>query len=247
MPYRALPTTDATRIAAFDALLKQAALVPVAERPYPIALHTQLETLAPQFKLEAQQAGTALSTQSAATSEATLDFLALQTSVSHYFQVLNLAVARGVIPRDARAHYQLDVSSAVLPDLITQADVTLWASRIAEGEAARLAANPAAVPMAMPSAAEVAAAAAKYATSSAAQSTAKSAYDAEQEQVAALRPAVDKLIRDLWDYIEFAYREDPGPSKRRKARLWGITYVTRPGETPDEGDGTPTPTPVAAT
>lgn len=239
MPFRRLPDSDATRIAAFEALLRQAALVPAAERPYPVALHAQLETFAPQFRTEAQEAGTALSEQSAATSQATLDFLALQTVVSHYFQVLNLAIARGVIPRDARAHYQLDVSSAALPDLITQADVTLWAGRIATGETARLAADPAAVPMALPSAAEVAAAATAYATSAGEQSTAKGTYDLEQEQVAALRPDADKLIRDLWDHIEFAYREDPGPSKRRKARLWGITYVTRPGETPDEGEGSP--------
>lgn len=244
-----LPNSDATRIAAFDALAKKAALVPEADRPYPVALHAQAATFGPQFKTEAQQAGTALSAQSAATSQATLDFLALQTVASHYIQVLNLAVARGVIPRDARAHYQLDVSSAALPDLITQADVVLWADRIVKGDAARLAADPAAVPMAMPGVAEVQAAAAAYAASSSTQSTAKDAYDDEQQDVAALRPAADKLIKDIWDHIEFTYRDDPGPSKRRKAREWGITYVTRPGETPDPEDpATPTepPQPPAA-
>ena len=234
MPFRRNPDSDATRITALDALEKKAATVPEADRPYPASLHTELTTLAPRFRQEAQQAGTALSTQSAATSQATFDFLALQTVVSHYFQVLNLAIARGVIPRDARAHYQIDVSTAALPDLVTQADVVLWAGRIAEGEAARLAANPAAVPMAMPSAAEVATAAAAYDASSKVQSTAKDTYDDEQEDVAALRPAIDKLIRDIWDHIEFTYRNEPGPSRRRRAREWGITYVTRPGEIPDE-------------
>lgn len=239
MPFRQLPNTDATRITALDALLAKAGLVPEAERPYPAALHTQLGTLAPQFKAEAQQAGTALSAQSSATTQATLDFLALQTGVSHYIQVFNLGVARGVFPREARAHYQLDVSSAALPALATQADVTLWAGRIATGEAARLAADPAAIPMALPSAAEIATAAGKYAASSALQSEKKDAYDDEQDDVAALRPAVDELITDIWDIIEFSYRKEPGPSKRRRCREWGLVYITRPGEEPDPVEPTP--------
>jgi hypothetical protein len=239
MPFRQLPNTDATRITALDALLQKAGLVPEAERPYPAALHTQLTTLGAQFKLEAQQAGTALSAQSTATTQATLDFLALQMVVSHYLQVFNLGVARGTFPRAARAHYQLDISSAALPDLATQADVTLWAGRIVEGEAARLAATPGAPAMAMPSAAEVQTAAAAYAASSALQSEKKDTYDDEQEDVAALRPAADKLIKDIWDNIEFTYRNDPGPGKRRKCREWGLVYITRPGEEPDPVEPAP--------
>jgi hypothetical protein len=244
MPFRQLPNTDATRLTALDALLKKAGTVPEAERPYPGTLHTQLAAFGPQFKTEAQQAGTALSAQGIATTAATLDFLALQMVVSHYFQVLNLGVARGTFPREARAHYQLDISSAALPDLATQADVTLWAGRVVEGEAARLAADPAAPAMAMPSAAEVQAAAAAYTASAATQTEKKDAYDDEQGDVAALRPTADKLIKDIWDYIEFAHRDEPGPSKRRRCREWGITYITRPGEEPDPVDPAPeTPQP----
>ena len=77
---------------------------------------------------------------------------------------------------------------------------------------------------------------------------------------AALRPTAAKLIKGIWDSIEssqwelarwtagtaarrvfgtgvpgnqFTYRDEPGPSKRRKCREWGITYITRPGEEPD--------------
>jgi hypothetical protein len=87
------------------------------------------------------------------------------------------------------------------------------------------------------------------------------------------RPAVDALLADVWDSIEssqwalarwttgtaarrvsgkgfpgnqFTYRKEPGPSKRRRCREWGVVYVTRPGEEPDPVDGTnpsPGPTP----
>jgi hypothetical protein len=43
-------------------------------------------------------------------------------------------------------------------------------------------------------------------------------------------------VKDLWDTIEFHLRHEPTPAGlRRRAREWGITYATRPGETPDEG------------
>lgn len=78
------------------------------------------------------------------------------------------------------------------------------------------------------------------------------------------RSAVDELITDVWDSIEssqwalarwtagtaarrasgkgfpgnqFTYRKEPGPSKRRRCREWGLVYVTRPGEEPDPVEG----------
>ena len=57
------------------------------------------------------------------------------------------------------------------------------------------------------------------------QSTAKDAYDVGQEAVAAQRPDVDALIKDLWDSIAFALRADEPSSLRRKAREWGVFYL----------------------
>ena len=58
------------------------------------------------------------------------------------------------------------------------------------------------------------------------QSTAKDAYDAGQEAVAAQRPAVDALTKDLWDSIEFALRADEPSSLRRKARASGVSFTS---------------------
>ena len=42
--------------------------------------------------------------------------------------------------------------------------------------------------------------------------------------VAAQRPAVDDMIMDLWDTIEFNLRTEEPSSLRRKAREWGVVY-----------------------
>ena len=50
------------------------------------------------------------------------------------------------------------------------------------------------------------------------------------------RPAVDDLIKDLWDTIEFNLRTEEPSSLRRKAREWGVVY--------DEADEAEPPTPT---
>mgnify|MGYP001389624254 CR=1 FL=1 len=57
-------------------------------------------------------------------------------------------------------------------------------------------------------------------------------------------PEADRIIRDIWDEVEFALRRLDPPSLRRRAREWGVFYALRPGE-PAEPE-TPEPTPPPA-
>ena len=60
------------------------------------------------------------------------------------------------------------------------------------------------------------------------------------------RPAVDALIADIWETIEFNLRKLDGPSRRRRAREWGVIYLTRadePEDPPADGGNPPNPTP----
>ena len=61
----------------------------------------------------------------------------------------------------------------------------------------------------------------------------KDAFDKEQEDVEAMRDQVDGLIRDIWDEVEFAFRREEPSSLRRKAREYGVYYVTRRDEEPE--------------
>ena len=59
------------------------------------------------------------------------------------------------------------------------------------------------------------------------------------------RAGADELITDIWDEIEFKYRKDEPSAMRRKAREYGVVYVSRPGEPVEEGAQPPAPeTPV---
>ncbi|MBV9656797.1 MAG: hypothetical protein JO295_01680 [Verrucomicrobia bacterium] len=52
---------------------------------------------------------------------------------------------------------------------------------------------------------------------------------ASQNAMAGLRPDMDRLILDIWDEVEFAFRKAGSPASiRRKSREYGVVYDTRP-------------------
>lgn len=175
-----------------------------------------------------------LRAQTAATTAVKTATLPLERHISHFFQVFNLAVTRGVFAASDRAYYQIDATNDKVPTLDSDADLRLWAGRIATGEGARVSAGGA--PMAMPGASQVAAALMPYTTAQATQTTAKTAFDTGEEAVSSQRVPADALILDLWDTIEYNLRANDPPSLRRKAREWGVVY---------DGDEAVPPTPPA--
>jgi hypothetical protein len=240
MPTRRLPRTDDERSNALSTCLdKSNSITDPAKRLITPDQFTLLGSTASAWAAARNSQGPLLAAQSASTKTANAAADKLRRLISHYIQVMNLAIDRGEIAASDRALYQLDVSSASVPALTAVADLKLWAGRIADGESKRVAAG--GPPMAMPGAAQVADALTAFNEADSAQSNAKTAFDAGQETVNALRPGADTLIKDLWDTIEFTLRNDDAPSLRRKAREWGVAYDG--DETPVE-DPAPAPTPA---
>ena len=54
--------------------------------------------------------------------------------LSHFIQVLNLAVIRGDIKKEYKAYFNLDIDTHVVPDLSTETSLLKWGNSIIEGE-----------------------------------------------------------------------------------------------------------------
>jgi hypothetical protein len=239
MPFRQLPASDPTRSKALTAAFKKSSSAAPAQRLISATTAASLATFSNQWQKEITERADALGTQTISTAALDAAGIKLRRAASHFIQVFQLGVARGVFSPPGRASYQLSVNEETIPDLTTEADLLLWAGRIVQGDPRRVDAL-SELAMAMPSAAEVASALADYETQLALQTAAKDAFDDEQTDVVNLRPEADKLIKDIWDEVEFALRQLEPPALRRRAREWGIFYALRPGE-PEE---TPAPEPA---
>ena len=234
MPVLDRPNSDLQRLRTLRAAKAKALVTDPADLAFSAATLAELDVQLPLFETEMAERGTALAAQATASEAADPARAAMSQWASHFIQVFNLAVERGEYPASARAFYQLPVDGSKLPPLRTDAERIQWGKNIATGEANRVAAGGAA--MANPSAAQVATRYTALTTALGALSPAKDAYDKELEDVAAMRPAIDDLIADIWDEVLFTYRKDDAPSQRRKAREYGITYRTSPGEQPSPSE-----------
>lgn len=243
MPYRALPDSDPTRTQALSAAIAKNAAVAPADRLISPATAAALADIAPRWEKETADRATALGQQTASTAVLATIGARLRMTVSHFIQVYQLGVARGVFSPSGRASYELNVNEETVPNLATEADLLLWADRIIKGETRRLA-NLTEPAMAMPAASQVADVLSDYQNELGRQTTAKDALDDEQQDVTDLRPEADRIIRDVWDEVEFALRRLDPPSLRRRAREWGVTYALRPGEPAEPEPPQPTPPPA---
>jgi hypothetical protein len=241
MPYRRLPQSDEGRLQALGAAAKKADSVAPGELAFTAPTKAKLDVIHPKLTKEMNERGQALRAQSDATSKTREQGNRLRMITSHFYQNLNFGIERGVFIEADRAYYQLDVSQTTLPPMVSEADLMLWAGRVVSGEAARTAAGGKAMPF--PSAAEVQTELTKYEQLHSQQSDKADSFDEEQEDVEKMRDEVDGLIADIWDEVEFTFRRDAPSSLRRKARQYGVVYVSRPGESEETDDTQP---PVAA-
>lgn len=224
------PETDAQRVKAMQAAKAKYDATPATQRAFGADTYTRLVDFLPPYLIEIQERGTALSQQSQAVSAINPQRRKLRLYVSHFIIGLDNAILREELPASDRAYYQLAVSGGAMPKLTTDEDLILWANNIISGEATRVTAGGTA--LSNPTAAQVQANLTTFQPLYDTLSARKSAYDSEQEDVAALWEEADDILSDIWDEVLFTYRKDEAPSMRRKAREYGVTYRLGTGEQP---------------
>jgi hypothetical protein len=253
MPFRRLPFSRESRLAALAKAHSKAAAsvggtilitnahIAALDLADPASLHSR-------YKKECGEVVPARAAQITATS--LRDTLAHRAHllVSRAIQNIQGAIASGDLPAIVRGHYQLPTNKDTLPEIVSPADIRLWAGNLIAGDAARLAtADPAQIgegPLAWPAVAKITTVLNELDAAEAEQTRAKDKADIEDEQATALDAEVDAFIKDLWDTIEFNLRTHEAPSLRRRAREWGVFYATRPGEVEETEELVPpVPTP----
>lgn len=143
---------------------------------------------------------------------------------SHYLQVLNMHIAQGIFPAAYRAYYKLDTNNTSLPPLKTESDINAVAQAIIDGEPNMVAAGGIAIPF--PAKAKMQAALTALLAKQNEQSNKKDITDKAEEDLAKLNTEADAVIKKVWDEVETFWNEEPIESMRKKAREWGLVYVS---------------------
>ncbi|WP_372651853.1 hypothetical protein [Draconibacterium sp.] len=239
MPYRELPKSIIGRNNVLEKANEKASSTPAAQWAISTETQTKLVSLYATLRQEIAERQEQFAKQAEATEAENEQQQVLYRNVSHFMRVFNMAVERGVFSPADRLYYGLNASQSDLPKLSTKQDLITWARNLIAGEQKRTQQRDPAVPvpvvaMSNPSAAEVETELNKYIELSNKQSAEKQAFDAENKDVLDILPEIDELIRDIYDEVEFYYRKETPANGRKLAREWGVLYVSRPGEEPEE-------------
>lgn len=233
MPTRNLPRTQVTRMH----VLRQASLKgngnPAASHPFSAAHFARINLNSPTSAGSIFAAALVnLSAKEQALSASTDTTAALLTSqlrlVSHFFQVLDLAIVRGDWPPATREYHGRDKTAGPLPRLTTYDDAVVWSGHIQTGETERASDEGAGfIAMSNPTAARVQTGATALTAALLPHSNYKTALIDAQQAVENLLPGptgIDQLLLDHYDEVEHFYRNLPDGARRDQCRQWGLLY-----------------------
>jgi len=238
MPYREIPKSIIARNKVLE--ITNEKVSSTAPELWAISTETQtaLSVLYAKFRSEVAERQEQYAKQADATETENAQQNVVHQFVSHFVRVFNLGVDRGKYKASDRLYYGLNANQSDLPKLSSEQDLLTWAKNLIEGEEKRMTGGTEgekkAKPMNNPTIGEVQTELDKYIALRNVQSEEKQAFDAENKDVLDMLPEIDDLIRDIYDEVEFYYRKETAANKRKLAREWGVVYVSRSGEDPED-------------
>jgi len=228
MPYRRLPNTDLARLHALQYALRRAQEADYTEQVLPYKMQSDIQRFLVPFENAVMQSKDNYTSKVHANKQYRHVVQNARMYISHFIQVLNLAVIRGEIKKEQKLLYGLDPHQHVVPDLSTDEFLLEWGKKIIEGEQKRMANG--GFPIYNPAINKV-----------------KVHYDifcehqrqhlfhvqnTERVQggLEPMRAQADEIIVDIWNRVEDHYKNLLPYAKLMKCQLYGVIYYYRKGE-----------------
>ncbi len=229
MPYRRLPNTDQARIRALKAVVVKGEVCNV----YDLAVSLKSLTEARNFltKFEAAQAYymECFERQAQAGRKHLMNVKTARLYLSHFIQVLHLAVIRSEVRTAHLAYYGFEDSKNNVPDLSTESALVEWGRKIVDGETRRI--SQGGIPIYNPTIAKVRVHYDIFMDSYEKQRNYQSLTARSLETLASMRAEADGLILDIWNQVEEKYIEvSPNEVRLDLCRDYGLVYYYRSGE-----------------
>lgn len=228
MPYRRLPNTDVARLRALKIAYVKGKELPPFKLAYTSATYTKVQALLPQFEHALMVHKSAYNSQVNKSRDYVNNLKKAKLYISHFIQVVNMAIARGDMPANTRTFYGMEENETKVPQLNTEADVIKWGELIIKGETDR--SHKGLTPVTNPTIALVKVRFENFMDSYNFQKTLQKNNTRTHQELTGIREQVDKIIARVWDEVEETFNQLPDDLKREKAKEYGLIYVFRKNE-----------------
>ena len=228
MPYRRLPNTDQARIRALKSAVEKGDVYNVSDLA--ISLKTLFEARNFLLKFEAAQIFymQCYQNQSKAGRKHQANVRMARLYISHFIQVLNMAVLRDEIKAVHKELYNLPEAN-IVPDLLSESLLVEWGRNIIDGEQQRT--SQGGIPIYNPTIARVKVHYDIFAESYDRQKELQNATNRSLDDLSSMRERADELILDIWNQVESKFQDVLSNDERLdKCRDYGLIYYYRTGE-----------------
>ena len=228
MPYRRLPKTDQARLHALQKAVQQAGNAAYNDQAINYRTLSEAQRFLMQYENQVAQYHANFDSKVTANRHYRHRVRNARMYISHFIQVLNLAVIRGEIKRSQKELYKLNPKSNALPDLTTEEGLIEWGQNIIEGEQQRTAAG--GFPIYNPAINKVKVHYEMFKEEYTSHLLHKKTHSRVFEDTETLRKQVDEIILSIWDQVEAFYKDELPYAKLRKCQAYGMIYYYRKGE-----------------
>jgi hypothetical protein len=228
MPYRRLPNTDNARLKAMEIAFIKGKELP----PFKLAYHQgtlqKLQATLPSYETALSEYKNAYNLQIEKNKQFHKYQKKVRLYISHFIQVVNMAILRGELSPTTRGFFQLDEDDKKLPSLSSDEEIIEWGNKLIEGEQKRRMKGMS--PITNPTIALVKVQMEKFLEAYNNMNNLRKRNSFAQDNLNAKREQVDQLIQQLWNEVEDTFNDLPEDLRRDKAGEYGLVYVFRKNE-----------------
>jgi hypothetical protein len=228
MPYRRLPNTDAARLKALKTAYNKGKELPPFKLAFTQSTFQRVQSFMPMFEKSITESKFTYANQVKKSKEYQVHLKKARMYISHFIQVMNMAIQRGELASMTRTFYGINESDQRIPSLNTEEAVISWGEKIIAGEAERM--KKGMSPVTNPTIAVVRVRFENFKDAYHAQKTIKKSSSRYVQELSEQRKSADDIIAQLWNEIENSFNSLPEDIRREKASEYGVVYVYRKNE-----------------
>ncbi|MDA3953157.1 MAG: hypothetical protein PF485_05895 [Bacteroidales bacterium] len=228
MPYRRLPNTDNSRLKALKSALKKGKELTPMDLSFKQSTFQRARSFLPKWEKAITEHKNTYDIQIKNNKEYLKKLKKAKLYISHFIQVVNMAVTRGELQQAVRTFYGIDGENSILPSLNTESDVIDWGKNLIEGETKRKMSGH--TPITNPTIALVRVHYDNFIEAYKFQKMLQKNHSRALGNLADIRDEADDIILNVWNEVEESYSEFPEDLKREKSQEYGLVYVYRKNE-----------------
>lgn len=228
MPYRRLPNTDIARLRALMSAVKKGKELPPFKMAFSQSTFSKAELFINNFEKASANYKAAYSKQIERNKDYQNASKKARLYLSHFIQVLNMAISRGELSDKVRQTYGLDSDERKLPNLSTDKELLDWGKRIIQAETERISKGQ--PPITNPTIAVVKVRYENFVEALNHQKILQQNTQRCQNELEELRRKADEIILDIWNEVEETFKNLPDHERREQAQDYGLVYVYRKNE-----------------